>query len=78
MNPLHLLRSGGLGIAAFYAILCGALFLLQWFPATGIFLMFLGGPIWIGALGHIMIAHLTLSVVARSIASVWFAAPLAY
>jgi hypothetical protein len=78
VNPFNLFRSGGGGIVAFYAMLCCVVFLLQWFPATGIVLMFLLAPFWIGALVHIMMAHLTLMAMARSIAPVWLGLPLAY
>ena len=78
MNPRDLLSSGGIGIVYFYALLCGVVFLLQWFPFTGIFLMILGGPIWIGALVHVMMAHLTIGALSRRLEFAWLALPIAY
>lgn len=78
MNPIKLLGFGGAGIVLFYAILCGASFLLQAFPVTGVFLMMGGAPLWIGVLVHVMMAHLTIGALTRRIAAAWLAAPLAY
>lgn len=70
--------TGGLGLVASYAIVALVLFLLQWFPLTGIFLMMVAGMLWIGLLVHVMMAHIVWRVVRGTIAAAWLALPVVF
>lgn len=43
-----------------YALFAAAIFLLQWFPVTGVFLMFAFGIFWIGVIVHVFMVHITV------------------
>lgn len=75
MNQLF---SSGLRIVGFYAAACVAIYLLQLFPVTGLFLMFFFGPIWIGVLIHIMMVHVGVASGVAHISRWWLAIPLFY
>jgi hypothetical protein len=73
MRKLLPLRCG-VGIFATYAIAAAAIFLLQAFPGTGIFLMFVMGVLWIGLLIHVAMVHLTAASLSDLIPRKWIAA----
>jgi len=77
MRKLLSLRSG-VGILSTYAIAAAAIFLLQAFPGTGIFLMFVMGVLWIGLLIHVAMFHLTAASLRNLIPRKWIAVPIAY
>jgi hypothetical protein len=77
MRNLLSLRSG-VGIISTYAIVASAIFLLQAFPRTGIFLMFAMGVLWIGLLIHVAMVHLTVASLNNLIPRKWIAVPIAY
>lgn len=54
-------------------------FLLQVFPLTGIFLMFLAAPLWVGVLVTIGMVSLAIeSLWHKGVSLLWFALPVAY
>jgi hypothetical protein len=69
---------GGCSIVALYTLICGAIYLLELSPITGTILLGVMGPLWIGIAVHVMMAHLAVSALARSIAIAWILAPLTY
>jgi hypothetical protein len=71
-------KQGGFRIVAIYAMICGAIFLLQLFPVTGIFLMFLLAVLWIGVVINIGMVHLAGAAVVRSIALPWILLPIGF
>jgi hypothetical protein len=71
-------RRGGLAIVAIYAAVCGLIFLLQLFPGTGIFLMFMLAIMWIGVVINIAMIHLTVAALAGSIARSWLLVPIGF
>jgi hypothetical protein len=71
-------QDGGLGVVAFYAMICGAIFLLQLIPITGLFLMFLMAIIWIGLVINVAMIHLAVAAVVRSIALPWILLPIVF
>ncbi len=70
--------TSGAGILLFYALLGGAVVLVQVFPQTGIFLMLVAGPLWIGILTHVGMAHLALMAAPGLIARAWLLIPVVY
>jgi hypothetical protein len=68
----------GLSVLIWYGIAAAIIFGLQVFPITGVFLMFLAGPIWIGVLVHIMNLHLALCALPGIFARGWLLLPIAY
>ena len=77
MRKLLSLRSG-VGILSTYAIAATAIFLLQAFPGTGIFLMLVMGTLWIGLLVHVAMIHLAIASLDNLIPRNWIAVPIAY
>jgi hypothetical protein len=71
-------KRGGLYIIAIYAMICGAIFLLQLFPVTGIFLMFMMAIAWIGVVINIGMVHLAIASLVRSIALPWILLPIGF
>ena len=65
------LFSSGFGLIALYASACIAIYALQLSSATGLVLMFFFAPLWIGALIHLLMVHLTVAAAGRYIARVW-------
>jgi hypothetical protein len=49
-----------LHIFGIYALVVTAIFILQWIPATGIFLMFFLGMFWIGVIVHLFMIQITV------------------
>lgn len=72
------LFTSGAGIVLVYALLGGAIFLAQVFPQTGVMLMMLGGPLWIGILTHGLMAHLGLAAASGIVARAWLLVPVVY
>lgn len=54
-----------LALTACYAVVIAAIFLLQYFPYTGIFLMMVGASRWIGVVVHIFILHIAFEALTR-------------
>lgn len=73
-----MLPRSGLGILAFYALLCGVAYLLQLAPSIGIIVMVLGGMIWVGILIHLAMLHLAAASLTGTISRVWLVVPIAY
>jgi hypothetical protein len=71
-------KRGGLFIVAGYAAICGVIFLLQLFPVTGVFLMFVMAVAWIGVVINIGMVHLAGAALIGSIARLWIAMPIAF
>jgi hypothetical protein len=72
------LQRNGVLLLAGYVSLGLVIFVLQLFPIPGIFLMMLGGPIWIGILIHIAMLHLAWLAVRGSISKAWLVLPLGF
>jgi hypothetical protein len=68
----------GFKIVAIYALICAGIFLLQLFPLTGGFLMFLMAAAWIGVVINVAMIHLAGAALIGSIARLWIAMPLAF
>jgi hypothetical protein len=68
----------GLGLIAAYAIVAALIFGFQLFPLTGIFIMFAGGPLWIGLLVHVAMIHLSWRVIQGRIVRPWLIMPLIF
>jgi hypothetical protein len=68
----------GIGIVAIYAIICGAIFLLQLIPVTGIFLMFMLAIMWIGVVINIGMVHLAVASLLGTIALPWILLPIGF
>lgn len=49
-----------LRIFTYYALSAAAIFILQWLPIPGVFLMILFGVFWIGVLVHLFMIHITI------------------
>jgi hypothetical protein len=71
-------KRGGLFIVVTYAAICAAIFLLQLFPLTGGFLMFLMAIAWIGVVINIGMIHLAGAALIGSIARLWIVLPIAF
>jgi hypothetical protein len=71
-------KRGGLFIVATYAAICGAIFLLQLFPITGGFLMFLMAVAWIGVVVNVAMLHLAGAGLIGSIARLWIVLPIGF
>jgi len=71
-------RRGGFSIVAAYAATCGVIFLLQLFPITGGFLMFLMAIAWIGVVINIAMIHLAGAALIGSIARLWIVLPILF
>lgn len=56
-----------LRISAVYALIAAAIFVLQWFPQTGIFLMLFLGMFWIGVIVHVFMIHITVMSIAGAL-----------
>jgi hypothetical protein len=69
---------GGAGIVAAYGLIAAVVLLLQWLPLTGNILIFVGGPLIIGALVHFILLHLGFAATTGAIARAWLALPFAY
>jgi len=72
------LFTSGSGILLFYALVCGGIYLLQAFPATGVILMFFGAMLWIGIAIHVAMAHLAIASLTKIISRAWLAVPIVY
>jgi len=71
-------KRSGLKIVAIYAVICTGIFLLQLFPGTGIFLMFLMAFAWIGVVVNIAMIHLAGAALIGSIARLWVVLPILF
>jgi hypothetical protein len=71
-------KRGGFFIIAGYAALCGIIFVLQLFPVTGVFLMFLMAITWIGVVINIAMLHLAGAALIASIARLWILLPIGF
>ena len=61
-----------------YALVCAAIFGLQYLPPTGIFLLFLGGFLWIGVIVHIYVLHVSALAVGGAVSRWFLALPIAF
>jgi hypothetical protein len=72
------LQRSGIKLLVAYVLLGAAIFALQLSPYPGVFLMILGGPIWIGLLIHFAMAHFAWLAVRRTISKAWLVLPLGF
>jgi hypothetical protein len=68
----------GLRLLIAYIFLGAVIFALQLVPITGIFLMLLAAPLWIGLLVHVAMAHFAWLALRGTIASAWLALPVSF
>ena len=68
------MKSGSL-IFLCYVIAIAAAATLQWFPLTGIVLMFFMGPLWISVLANLMMLHIGFCAFAGIIERMWLVLP---
>lgn len=74
----RLAADGGFGLLIAYALVAGAIVLLQAIPLVGLVLIMFGGPLWIGVLIHIALIHLTVRATTGKASLLWLAAPLLF
>ena len=58
-----------------YSAVAALIFLAQLFPRTGVFLMIVGGGLWIAVLLNIMLIHLVFETATRAISLKWLLLP---
>ena len=68
-------RSRPFWIIGGYSAVAALIFLAQLLPRTGIFLMVVGGGLWIAALLNIMLIHLVFEAATRAISLKWLLLP---
>lgn len=68
----------GFSMVVAFIVAATVIYLLQLFPYTGVILMILAGPIWIGLLLHLLMAALTVQALRRVISRAWLIAPALY
>jgi hypothetical protein len=61
-----------------YALVAAAIFVLQWIPQTGIFLMFLLGMFWIGVVVHVFMIHITIISIQGALPRLFLILPAAF
>ncbi len=71
-------KHSGFVIVAIYACICGLIYLLQLFPVTGGFLMFMMAIIWIGLVINVGMIYLAGAALVRSIALPWILLPIGF
>lgn len=71
-------KRSGFVIVAIYAMICGLIYLLQLFPVTGGFLMFMMAIIWIGLIINVAMIHLAGAALVGSIALPWILLPIGF
>jgi hypothetical protein len=72
------LRHSGFFLLAIYGLICGSIYLLQWFPVTGMFLMFMLAIVWIGLVLNLAMLHFTVASLSGSIPRAWILLPIVF
>ena len=68
----------GFRITMWFVAVIVSVFAIQAFQYSGIFVMFLGGPLWIGILIYAFIATIAAQIIARAIHPSWLLVPVIY
>jgi hypothetical protein len=54
-----------------YSLVAAAVYAAQLVPYTGVFLMMLGGALWISILLNLMLVHIAIAALQRRIPRIW-------